>query len=265
MTASTRSYRSQFFTLRLWVPETLRIGSWAKQENYPADAHTIAHKSVLELANPARTRSVHLDAPGQWHGQQPVSAIAVVPTAPPLHNTAGPVKKKPMEVEPLAPHVHPPLTAVVVPSCGGCCAIGPLQWNTLGGCKCVTIFLRSCAIILPVLGTGHLAPFVCSQKCIIHLGLHDMKACGEFLWASGKQQKGPWATAELTNKTTTNLDNPHHTPRLHYSPPAIDTSTCHREHARMPLVGPIKSDQIQCPPPKLSVGTKPPVCRVLET
>ena len=38
------------------------------QEN-PAGAHTGAHKS----ANPAWTRSVHLDAPGQRHGQQPVS------------------------------------------------------------------------------------------------------------------------------------------------------------------------------------------------
>ena len=46
------------------------------QENYPADAHPSAHKPVLELANPAWTRSVHLDAPGQWHGQQPVSRTA---------------------------------------------------------------------------------------------------------------------------------------------------------------------------------------------
>ena len=38
-------------------------------ENYPAQAHTSAHKSVLESANPAWTQSVHLDAPGQWHGQ----------------------------------------------------------------------------------------------------------------------------------------------------------------------------------------------------
>ena len=36
--------------------------------NYPADAHTSAHKSVLESANPAMTPSVHLDAPGQPHG-----------------------------------------------------------------------------------------------------------------------------------------------------------------------------------------------------
>ena len=43
------------------------------QENYPADAHPSVHKSVLESANPAWTRSVYLDAPGQWHGQQPVS------------------------------------------------------------------------------------------------------------------------------------------------------------------------------------------------
>ena len=39
------------------------------QENYPADPHTSVHKSVLELANPAWTRGVHLDAPGQRHGQ----------------------------------------------------------------------------------------------------------------------------------------------------------------------------------------------------
>ena len=32
-----------------------------------------AHKSVLESANPAWTRSMHLDAPGQRHRQQPVS------------------------------------------------------------------------------------------------------------------------------------------------------------------------------------------------
>ena len=35
-----------------------------------------AHKSVLESANPAWTRSVHLDAPGQWDGQQPVFGTA---------------------------------------------------------------------------------------------------------------------------------------------------------------------------------------------
>ena len=46
------------------------------QENYPADAHPSALKSVLESANPAWTRSVHLDAPGQRHGQQPVSVTA---------------------------------------------------------------------------------------------------------------------------------------------------------------------------------------------
>ena len=46
------------------------------QKNYPADAHTSAHKSVLELSNPAWTWSVHLDAPGQRHGQQPVSGTA---------------------------------------------------------------------------------------------------------------------------------------------------------------------------------------------
>ena len=43
---------------------------------YPADAHPSAHKSVLEPANPAWTRSVHLDAPGQRHRQQPVSGTA---------------------------------------------------------------------------------------------------------------------------------------------------------------------------------------------
>ena len=46
------------------------------QENYPANAHPSAHKSVLGSANPAWTRSVHLDAPGQRHGQQPVSGTA---------------------------------------------------------------------------------------------------------------------------------------------------------------------------------------------
>ena len=46
------------------------------QEKYPADAQTSALKSVLESANPARSRSVHLDAPGQRHGQQPVSGTA---------------------------------------------------------------------------------------------------------------------------------------------------------------------------------------------
>ena len=43
------------------------------QENDPADAHTSTLKSVPESANPAWTRSVHLHAPGQRHGQQPVS------------------------------------------------------------------------------------------------------------------------------------------------------------------------------------------------
>ena len=42
----------------------------------PADAHPSAHKAVLESANPAWTRSVHLDAPGQRHGQKPVSGTA---------------------------------------------------------------------------------------------------------------------------------------------------------------------------------------------
>ena len=46
------------------------------QENDPADAHTSVHKSVLEAANPAWMRSVHLDAPCQWHAQQPVSGTA---------------------------------------------------------------------------------------------------------------------------------------------------------------------------------------------
>ena len=46
------------------------------QENDPADAHPSMHKSVLESANPARTRSVHLDAPGQRHGQQPICETA---------------------------------------------------------------------------------------------------------------------------------------------------------------------------------------------
>ena len=47
-----------------------------RQENDPADAHPSVHKSVLESANPAWTQSVHLDAPGQRHGQQPVSGTA---------------------------------------------------------------------------------------------------------------------------------------------------------------------------------------------
>ena len=46
------------------------------QENCPADAHPSAHKSVLKSANPAWTRSVHLDAAGQRHGQQPISGTA---------------------------------------------------------------------------------------------------------------------------------------------------------------------------------------------
>ena len=46
------------------------------QETYPADAHTSTHKSVLESANPAWTPSVHLDAPGQRHGQHPISGTA---------------------------------------------------------------------------------------------------------------------------------------------------------------------------------------------
>ena len=33
-------------------------------------------QSVLESANPAWTQSVHLDAPGQRHGQQPVPGTA---------------------------------------------------------------------------------------------------------------------------------------------------------------------------------------------
>ena len=36
------------------------VGRSPCQENYPADAHPSAHKSVLESANPAWTRSVHL-------------------------------------------------------------------------------------------------------------------------------------------------------------------------------------------------------------
>ena len=46
------------------------------RENCPANAYPSAHKAVLESANPARTRSVHLDAPDQRHGQQPVSRTA---------------------------------------------------------------------------------------------------------------------------------------------------------------------------------------------
>ena len=54
---------------------TVVVGSPC-QENYPADAHPSVLKSVLESANPAWTWSVHLDAPGQRHGQQPVSGTA---------------------------------------------------------------------------------------------------------------------------------------------------------------------------------------------
>ena len=45
------------------------------QENDPADAHTSAHKSVLEpsMDSVDSIENVHLDAPGQRHGQQPVS------------------------------------------------------------------------------------------------------------------------------------------------------------------------------------------------
>ena len=45
------------------------------QEN-PADTHTGAHRSILESASPAWTRREYLDAPGQRHGQQPVSGTA---------------------------------------------------------------------------------------------------------------------------------------------------------------------------------------------
>ena len=46
------------------------------QENCPAYAHPSAHKSVLESPTQAWTQSVHLDAPCQRHGQQPVSGTA---------------------------------------------------------------------------------------------------------------------------------------------------------------------------------------------
>ena len=46
------------------------------QENYPADANPSTHRSVLQSANPAWTRSVHLETSGQRHGQQPVSGTA---------------------------------------------------------------------------------------------------------------------------------------------------------------------------------------------
>ena len=57
-------------------PPPLVVGRSLCQENYPADAHPSAHKLVLESANPAWTRSVPLDAPGQRHGQQPGSGTA---------------------------------------------------------------------------------------------------------------------------------------------------------------------------------------------
>ena len=59
------------------------------QENYPADAHPSTHKSVLESANPAWTLSVHLDAPGQWQGQQPVSGAANPGVANPDKSSMG--------------------------------------------------------------------------------------------------------------------------------------------------------------------------------
>ena len=46
------------------------------QENYPADAHPSALKSVLESANPTWTWSVHRNTPGHRHRQQPVSGTA---------------------------------------------------------------------------------------------------------------------------------------------------------------------------------------------
>ena len=46
------------------------------QENYPANAHPSAHKSVMESANPAWTPSVHPDARDQRHGQPPISGTA---------------------------------------------------------------------------------------------------------------------------------------------------------------------------------------------
>ena len=50
------------------------VGSPCQGNDSPG-AHTGAHKSALESANP-RTRGVHLHAPGQRHGQQPVSGTA---------------------------------------------------------------------------------------------------------------------------------------------------------------------------------------------
>ena len=48
------------------------------QENYPADAHPLAHKSVLESANPRMDSEC---APGQRHGQPPVSRTADPPSS----------------------------------------------------------------------------------------------------------------------------------------------------------------------------------------
>ena len=56
------------------------------QENL-ADAHPRAPKSMLESASPAWTWSVHLDAPGQRHGQQPVSGTADPGPGAPLTQT----------------------------------------------------------------------------------------------------------------------------------------------------------------------------------
>ena len=75
-TCEQRDNRPTLTDLKYTPPPPISVVRSPCQENYPADAHPSAHKSVLESANPAWTRSVHLDAPGQRHGQQRVSGTA---------------------------------------------------------------------------------------------------------------------------------------------------------------------------------------------
>ena len=56
--------------------ERIRVVVTSPCQGNPADTHTGAHRSILELANPAWTRREYLDAPGQRRGQQPASGTA---------------------------------------------------------------------------------------------------------------------------------------------------------------------------------------------
>ena len=71
-----RGHAATLSSLPVWGPPDRR--GYAVISVFPeaADAHPSVHKSVLESANPAWTRSVHVDAPGQQHGPQPVSGTA---------------------------------------------------------------------------------------------------------------------------------------------------------------------------------------------